>query len=71
MPKKTISRKAMPGSRPVRRKAGDAAQSSPQRDQWRKWARCLLLTVVVFAVYFPALRHPFVIYDDVDYVSQN
>jgi tetratricopeptide (TPR) repeat protein len=61
----------MPGSRPVRRKTGDAAQRSQQVDQWRKWALCLLLAVVVFAVYFPALRHPFVIYDDVDYVSRN
>jgi tetratricopeptide (TPR) repeat protein len=71
MPKKTISRKATPGSRPVRRKTGGAVQRSPQGDQWRTWALCLLLTVVVFAVYFPALSHPFVIYDDVDYVSQN
>jgi protein O-mannosyl-transferase len=69
MPKKTISRKARSGSGPLRRKAGDALRS--QQGQWRKWALCLLLAVVVFAVYFPALRHPFVIYDDVDYVSQN
>jgi len=71
MPKKTISRKATPGSRPVRRKAGDAVQRSQQGDRWRLWALCLLLAVVVFAAYFPVLRHPFVIYDDVDYVSQN
>ena len=71
MPKKTISRKAAPGSRPVRSKTGAFAQGSPQGDQWRTWAVCLLLAVVVFAVYFPVLRHPFVIYDDVDYVSQN
>lgn len=70
MPKKTISRKARPGSGPVRRRTADA-QSSQQEDQWRKWALCLLLAVVVFAVYFPALRHPFVMYDDVDYVSRN
>jgi tetratricopeptide (TPR) repeat protein len=68
MPKKTISRKA---TRPVGRKTGDAAPRSAQGDQWRAWALCLLLAVVIFAVYFPALRHPFVIYDDVDYVSQN
>jgi protein O-mannosyl-transferase len=71
MPKKTISRKASPGSPPVRRKTGEAAQRSEQGDEWRKWSLCLLLAVVVFAVYFPALSHPFVIYDDVDYVSQN
>jgi protein O-mannosyl-transferase len=35
------------------------------------WALSLLLATVVFTVYFPALKHPFVIYDDVDYVSQN
>ena len=58
-------------SRPARRKSGDAAQASQQGDQWRTWALCLLLTVVVFAAYLPALSHPFVIYDDVDYVSQN
>jgi tetratricopeptide (TPR) repeat protein len=71
MPKKTISRKASPGSRTMRRKTGDAARRSEQGDEWRKWALCLLLAVVVFTVYFPALSHPFVIYDDVDYVSQN
>lgn len=71
MPKKTISRKATPGSRPVRRKTGDAVQRFQQGDRWRMWACCLLLAVVVFAVYFPVLSHPFVIYDDVDYVSQN
>jgi cytochrome c-type biogenesis protein CcmH/NrfG len=43
----------------------------PQRDQWRKWALCLLLMGTIFAVYFPVMRHPFVIYDDVDYVSHN
>jgi hypothetical protein len=52
-------------------KTGDAAQRSQQGDQWRKWALCLLLMVVVLALYFPALRHPFVIYDDMDYVSRN
>jgi protein O-mannosyl-transferase len=71
MPKKPISRKASLASRTVRRKTSDSARPPEQGDQWRKWAFCLLLTVVVFAVYFPALRHPFVIYDDVDYVSQN
>jgi protein O-mannosyl-transferase len=71
MPKKTISRKASPGSRTVRRKTGDATGHSEQGDQWRRWALCLLVAVVVFAVYFPVLSHPFVIYDDVDYVSQN
>ncbi len=71
MPKKTISRKATPGSRPVRRKTGADIEHSQQGDRWRIRALCLLLAIVVFAVYFPALRHPFVIYDDVDYVSQN
>jgi hypothetical protein len=71
MPKKTISRKATGGSRPLRRGIGEAALRPQTGDQWRQWALCLLLMVVVFAVYFPVLRHPFVIYDDVDYVSQN
>jgi tetratricopeptide (TPR) repeat protein len=71
MTKKTISRKASPESRPVRRKTGDAARRPEPGEQWRTWALCLLMTVVVFAVYFPVLKHPFVIYDDVDYVSQN
>lgn len=70
MPKKTTARKAMPASRPVRRGTGDTRRSQ-QGDQWRIWALCLLLAVVILAVYFPALRHPFVIYDDVDYVTQN
>jgi tetratricopeptide (TPR) repeat protein len=55
----------------VRRKTGDVGQRSEQGYQRHKWALCLLLTVVVFGVYFPVLKHPFVIYDDVDYVSQN
>ena len=57
--------------RRVRRETGGAVPRSPRGDQWRRWAFCLLLAVVVFAMYFPALSHPFVIYDDVDYVSQN
>src|SRR5579863_6026504 len=32
---------------------------------------CLVLAVVAFAVYSPAIRHPFVNYDDYDYVTQN
>jgi tetratricopeptide (TPR) repeat protein len=71
MPKNTILRKPTPGSQRVRRKTGDDAQRSQEGNQWRKWALCLLLAVVVFAAYFPVLRHPFVIYDDVDYVSRN
>jgi tetratricopeptide (TPR) repeat protein len=71
MPKKTSSRKAGSGSRLERHKAAVAAQRPQQEDQRRNWALCLLLAVVVFAVYFPVFSHPFVIYDDVDYVSQN
>src|SRR5271170_8144632 len=71
MARKTTSPKVTPGSRPGRRKTGDSVQRSQEADQWRLWALCLLLAVIIFAVYFPALRHPFVIYDDVDYVSQN
>jgi hypothetical protein len=70
MPKKTISRKATPGSRAVRRKPPELVQRSQQGDRWM-WTRPLLLAIVIFAVYFPVLGHPFVIYDDVDYVSQN
>src|ERR1051326_3686929 len=32
---------------------------------------CLLLAVVTFAVYLPALRNDFVNYDDADYVTAN
>jgi protein O-mannosyl-transferase len=71
MPKKTISRNATPRSRPVRRKTGADVQRSPPGTRWRTWALCLLLMAVICAVYFPALSHPFVIYDDVDYVTQN
>jgi tetratricopeptide (TPR) repeat protein len=70
MPKKTISRKARLGASSARRKTDDAAQRLHQGDQWRKWAFCVLLGAV-FAVYFPVLKHPFVIYDDADYVSHN
>lgn len=71
MPKKTISHKPRSESQPARRKTGYAAYGSGQGDQWRTWALCLLLAAAVFAVYLPALGHPFVIYDDVDYVSRN
>jgi protein O-mannosyl-transferase len=71
MPKKKISRKAMPGSLSPRHKADKATQRSPRGDYWRKSALCLVLLGAVFAVYFPVLSHPFVIYDDADYVSHN
>jgi len=71
MPKKNFPRKAGSSSRQERHKAAVAVRRSPREDQWRTWALCLLLAVVVFAVYLPVLSHPFVIYDDVDYVSQN
>jgi protein O-mannosyl-transferase len=32
---------------------------------------CIALAVITFAVYIPAIFHPFVNYDDYDYVSQN
>ena len=71
MPKKTISRKAGSSPRQERHEAAVAAQRSRKDDQWRTWVLCLLLVVVTFAVYLPVLNHPFIIYDDVDYVSQN
>ena len=74
MPKKTISRKAIAGSRSARRineEAAQRSQHSQRGDHWSKLAFCLPLLAAVFAVYFPVLRFPFVIYDDVDYVSHN
>jgi len=71
MPKKIISRKTESSSQQERHKAPVLAQRSGQEDQWRIWALCLLLAAVIFAVYLPVLNHPFIIYDDVDYVSQN
>jgi protein O-mannosyl-transferase len=35
------------------------------------WALALLLAAATFAVYSPVLSHPFVNYDDPDYVTQN
>ncbi|HVI09882.1 MAG TPA: tetratricopeptide repeat protein [Candidatus Binatia bacterium] len=32
---------------------------------------CTLIAAATFAVYFPILKHPFVNYDDVDYVTEN
>lgn len=37
----------------------------------QKWALALLLAACTFAVYFPVLSHPFVNYDDPDYVTAN
>jgi len=34
-------------------------------------AGCLLLAIATFAIYSPVLRHPFVHYDDQDYVTEN
>jgi len=34
-------------------------------------AGCLFLALVTFAIYSSALRHPFVDYDDQDYVTEN
>lgn len=45
--------------------------SPPPRDQRRVWQLSLLLAAATFAVYFPVLKHPFVNYDDVDYVTEN
>jgi protein O-mannosyl-transferase len=71
MSKKTISHKLKSGPSRVRGRSGDSTNRFHQGDQWRKWTLCLLLAAAVFAVYFPVLRHPFVIYDDADYVSHN
>jgi tetratricopeptide (TPR) repeat protein len=37
----------------------------------RRWALALLLIIGAFVLYLPALSHPFVNYDDPDYVTQN
>src|SRR5262249_30108806 len=54
------------------------AAKSPPADlrPWHQKLRsppllCLLLAVVTFAVYLPALRNDFVNYDDSDYVTAN
>lgn len=56
-----------------------AAARSPvseQRSFWKDklrgpWGVCLLLTVAVIALYWPAARHDFVNYDDGDYITGN
>jgi len=45
---------------------GAPRKSSPAIYVW-----CLVLALATFAVYYPAIFHPFINYDDYDYVTQN
>jgi len=57
------------------------SRSSPQQNQIRpseilspirrRWLPVAVLVAVTFAVYYPAINHPFVNYDDPDYVTEN
>jgi Flp pilus assembly protein TadD len=75
MPAASRSKKrSAPPSRPVSRNPRDRdAGPDPQADRApkRAWIFALLLAVIIFAVYSPVLKYPFVNYDDVDYVSEN
>lgn len=41
------------------------------RDRKQLWGTCLLLIAVTAAVYWPSLSHPFSVYDDPQYVTDN
>jgi hypothetical protein len=43
----------------------------PEGGNQRLWALALLLIALTFAAYYPVLNHPFVNYDDPDYVTGN
>src|SRR5580700_8090684 len=59
------SRKA--GKKSRRRPASEiVAQSSRAIYMW-----CLLLAVATLAIYLPVIAHPFINYDDRDYVTEN
>jgi protein O-mannosyl-transferase len=53
----------------IRRQYSEVA--APQTSSKTTYLWCLVLAVVTFAVYYPAISHPFVNYDDFDYVTQN
>jgi Flp pilus assembly protein TadD len=58
-----------PGKAGVRESVVDALLASPRK---RNFAICLLLAVGTFAVYSPAVGHPFIFnYDDDNYVTNN
>jgi protein O-mannosyl-transferase len=48
-----------------------SSEFAPQRSAIPLYVWCLLLAVGTIAVYSPAIFHPFVNYDDYDYVTQN
>src|SRR5579863_6286867 len=65
-PRRQYGSKGAPLVRAGERRAG---WREPQR--LRFIAQTLSLLVLTFAVYFPVLSHPFVDYDDVDYITGN
>jgi tetratricopeptide (TPR) repeat protein len=61
--------RVVPGRSGFREKIESAVLASPRK---RNLAICLLLAVVTFAVYSPAIGHPFIFnYDDDNYVTNN
>jgi protein O-mannosyl-transferase len=44
---------------------------APRFHDKRTWALALYVVAITFAVYYPVLNHPFVNYDDPDYVTEN
>ncbi len=54
---------------PQRRTGSQAVQ--PRRSRSLISIYCIALAAITFAVYLPAIFHPFVNYDDYDYVTQN
>ena len=65
----TKQQPAPPGKSGVRQSVEKAVLASPRK---RNFAICLLLTVITFALYSPAIGHPFIFnYDDDNYVLSN
>jgi protein O-mannosyl-transferase len=64
--RRMASREARKQSRPPL-----PSEFAPQRSAIPLYVWCLLLAVGTIAVYSPAIFHPFVNYDDYDYVTQN
>src|SRR5216684_2839855 len=65
MPKVRISGEPEAASLPI------TAPINPEQTSARRRVICVVLFLVTLALYFPALRHEFLNYDDQQYVTDN
>jgi protein O-mannosyl-transferase len=65
--RRTSKRKKI--ANPERRTGSQAVHAKSSRSLISIY--CIVLAAITFTVYFPAIFHPFVNYDDYDYVTQN